>query len=204
MLNKWTERVVGILARKWAKDTKAGYLINDAYELASQLGSSFLDIGCGYGRFYEYLLTRDRPFHYIGYDSSKAMIAKAHTLHPATRHNFFLHNAFDPFMHEADVVLCKDVFVHLTLQDQVRVLDVMSVSSNNILVISIQVTEGATRIREVPLGGQKFLDVVQNEDEFQQTIFDRIERISSLSVDKKHAIGDVHNAVFVVRRNLAL
>ena len=46
------------------------------------------DVGCGYGKYYEYLLSNFTRFNYFGYDFSKKMIEKANHLYNRSNANF--------------------------------------------------------------------------------------------------------------------
>ena len=52
-------------------------------------GFSINDLGCGYGKMYEYMTSKGYEFQYFGYDLSPAMIEQAQRLHASENCRFF-------------------------------------------------------------------------------------------------------------------
>jgi SAM-dependent methyltransferase len=48
-------------------------------------GKSVLDVGCGFGDFYDYLLAKGHHCHYVGIDINPTLLEVARTRHPALR-----------------------------------------------------------------------------------------------------------------------
>ncbi len=62
-------------------------------EVANMAGKSVLDLGCGLGHFYEFLLTRCAGVRYLGYDFSEKFIARARSKYPKA--TFEVHDVLD-------------------------------------------------------------------------------------------------------------
>ena len=93
---------------------------------ASDEGNNFLDLGCGFGRFLEYLTNAVEEFEYIGFDSSLDMVERVVERFPEHKVNVFHQNITEPLdylgLHRT-IVVCSAVLIHLTVDDQYKILD---------------------------------------------------------------------------------
>jgi len=74
---------------------------------------SFLDLGCGFGRFLQYLSENVDEPDYIGYDSSDSMLNRLIKRFPDYSPRVFLRDITDKITHPQEGVLISAVFVHL-------------------------------------------------------------------------------------------
>ena len=121
MLNDWNEREVKRAETTWG-DTFPAYTL-DMFNFALSSGKSFLDLGCGFGRFLQFLTDEnvEEP-DYIGYDSSDSMIKRITSKFPDYLIRCFLKPITDPITHPQEVVICSAVFIHIKLEDQQKIL----------------------------------------------------------------------------------
>lgn len=193
MTNNWNEVVVNRLERDWNKTKKQG--VYETFSIAGSRGSSFLDIGCGTGRFYNFIYKFCDE--YVGYDSSEAMIQKARSKYPDG--NFILYDITTPFKHDAEVILCNEVFIHLLPELQIKVLDNINKCSANTIIITIQ-TSISPKIEKVGLEKEVFFNVVQDSNEFGSILFSKISNIESINIERYHLTKDVYKSVFLIER----
>lgn len=66
------------------------------------------DFGCGYGALIDYIEKGGFQFHYVGFDISPEMIAKAEELHPRSSQVDFVNN--EGQLREADYTLASGIF----------------------------------------------------------------------------------------------
>lgn len=103
------------------------YLFLAAIDVAiKEENKVFVDLGCGFGRFLEFLTRALEEFHYIGYDSSPDMIKRLSERFPERRINFFIQDITEPLFPTDAVldptIISSAVFIHLTVQDQDKIL----------------------------------------------------------------------------------
>jgi len=98
----------------------------DMFDFAVKSGKSWLDLGCGFGRFLKYLDQKVFEPDYIGYDSSAAMIDRIKERFPNYAIRAFQHTITDPISHQTEVVICSAVFIHITRKEQIKVLQHIS------------------------------------------------------------------------------
>lgn len=127
MLNNWNDREVKRAETTWGH--KYPQYTEDMYGFALANGKSYLDLGCGFGRFLQYLRNAMTDPDYIGYDSSESMISRILERFPEYVLQVFNHNVTDLITHIQDVIVSSAVFVHITLDDQQKIL-------NNILKLN--------------------------------------------------------------------
>jgi len=84
---------------------------------------SWLDLGCGFGRFLEYLEARVEEPDYIGYDSSADMVSRMNERFPAYSPRVFCRDIMAPINNPQSSILCSAVFIHLPFEDQPKILD---------------------------------------------------------------------------------
>lgn len=76
-------------------------------KIISQQDFSINDLGCGYGKYYEYLSQHYSDFVYSGYDLSCKMIENAKKIYPAM--HFEMISQLDD-MHEAEYSIASGIF----------------------------------------------------------------------------------------------
>ena len=116
-INDWNQAQVKRAETTWGQTVPPyskemfDFLINNC--------NSFLDLGCGFGRFLEYLpSTRN----YIGYDSSQAMVRRITRRFPDVKERVFHRSITEPILHRQEGILVSAVLIHLKLSDQNKVL----------------------------------------------------------------------------------
>lgn len=121
MLNDWNEREVTRAETTWG-DTLPQYT-KDMFNFAVCSGRSYLDLGCGFGRFLKFLDTNVEEPNYIGYDSSEAMLTRIKKHFPEFNISIFQRNVTDAITHPQEVIISSAVFIHLATKDQQKILD---------------------------------------------------------------------------------
>lgn len=119
--NDWSKAEVKRAERTWGHKTPQ-YTI-DMFEFAIDNCSSWLDLGCGFGRFLEYLDNKKPEADYIGYDSSADMIDRIKERFPEYHPRLFHRDITAPINNNQESILCSAVLIHITLQDQEKVLN---------------------------------------------------------------------------------
>lgn len=120
MLNDWNGREAKRAENTWG-DTLPQYS-KDMFNFAVCSGRSYLDLGCGFGRFLRFLNDNVEEPNYIGYDSSKAMLERLRKNYPEFTITTFLRNITDPLTHPQEVIISSAVFIHLAIEDQQKIL----------------------------------------------------------------------------------
>lgn len=93
------------------------------FEFAIAQGGSYLDLGCGFGRFLDFLVDNVSEPNYIGYDSSEAMLERLRARHPEYFVGTYLKNITDSIVHPQEVVVASAVFIHIPRACQDTVLE---------------------------------------------------------------------------------
>lgn len=120
-INNWNPKKVKHFHNTWGQLTPPHIKYMFDFCLPS---NSFLDLGCGFGRFLKYLLdNKQEPFTYTGYDASSAMLDKIKEEFPNYKNSIHLHDVTKPFNHKASCIIISAVFIHLLFKDQLKVLD---------------------------------------------------------------------------------
>ena len=200
-MNKWSKKIVDILERNWEGRNQSTAL--KAFAMAADSGSSFLDLGCGYGRFYDYLKRNmKKQFRYTGYDSSSAMIKKAIAKYPEAEKRFILRDVTKRFQNNAAVIMCHDLFFHLRLKDQEKILSSINISSAKTVIITIQITNREPVIEKATLDGQEFLNIVQDLDEFKQTLAKTISDMTSIQTfeNRLNRRRGIYKSTIIIKR----
>ena len=192
MLNYWDNNVVKKLETDWNRLSDKG--MEHMFSLAEGLGDSFIDLGCGYGRFLEFLKKNHTDLEYFGYDSSISMITLAMQRNPG--YSFSVADITAPLYqwmlvnHYVDVVVCNEVLIHLPIVQQPFLLRNIGRVNFEHLLLSIQYGD---KIREeiVSLENQQFHNIVQNKNVFVESLIREVGGIESISETSFHLIGDV-------------
>lgn len=120
MLNDWNEREVKRAETTWGH--KFPKYTEDMYDFALSNGNSYLDLGCGFGRFLQWLKVKSSEPNYIGYDSSPSMLNRILERFPEYSLQLFNRNVTDRITHIQDMIVSSAVFVHLTPDNQQTIL----------------------------------------------------------------------------------
>lgn len=119
-INIWDKGEVNHAETVWGKTTPDH--ICDMYDFVIDGVKSWLDLGCGFGRFLKYLEDRVEEPEYIGYDSSHDMIERIKENFPHYSPRIFFHDITKPITNNQDAILCCAVLIHLNSQDQAKAL----------------------------------------------------------------------------------
>jgi len=119
-LNVWSDKEVKRAESTWGQKLPQYSL--DMYNFAIEGVNSWLDLGCGFGRFLNYLLTIDEDPNYIGYDGSPDMIARISERFPIYASRVFVHDITKPILNAQESVVCSAVLIHITAAEQLKVL----------------------------------------------------------------------------------
>ena len=119
-INDWNAEEVQKAEMRWGE--KLPPYILEMFHFAAFPKASILDLGCGFGRFLEYLLELNEDPDYIGYDSSPAMIDRITERFPFYSARIFNRDITDPITHKQQSIICSAVFIHNTLETQEKVL----------------------------------------------------------------------------------
>jgi trans-aconitate methyltransferase len=95
----------------------------DMFNFAITQCNSWLDLGCGFGRFLSYLTSGIEDPDYIGYDSSDSMLERVKENFPHFSPRIFNHPITNPITNIQESIICSAVFIHITLEDQQKVLN---------------------------------------------------------------------------------
>ena len=133
-LNLWNEAQVKRAESTWGHTVHP--YSEDLFNFAIKSGDSFLDLGCGFGRFLEYLINNhpNKDFEYIGYDSSPEMIERTKERFPDYSSRLFVKDITLPIRHTPKVVISSAVFIHLASPDQVKILKNLSVVNSAVAI----------------------------------------------------------------------
>lgn len=157
-LNLWDDPQVKRAEKTWGnsypKYTRA------LYNFAIKSGRSYLDLGCGFGRFLQYLIKHhpDDEFEYVGYDSSPFMIARIITRFPEYGQRCFVRNITDPIIHSAEVIVASAVFIHIPVDHQDKILSNINNMSRKPLAIGFDINCPDKKVAE---GRSSFETIMQ-------------------------------------------
>lgn len=135
MINDWNKKQVDRAESTWGH-TLHPYSL-DMFNFLLERSNTFLDLGCGFGRFLEYLLAHKEDPEYIGYDSSLPMTERIRSRFPQYSNRIFLKDITSPIAHAQDCILCSAVLIHITLSDQRKVLQNIKATSPRAIAFDI-------------------------------------------------------------------
>lgn len=156
-MNNWDESAVQRAINRWG-DKYPDYLLC-AYQYACGHGKNYLDIGCGFGRFLNYLMWHKKEdYDYIGYDSSEVMLEKIKEKIDSIDHaTVYSKDITQPFAHIADFIMCNAVLIHLSPDDQVKVLRNIASAKPKHAVFDFNIENRKNNIEKTSqLAGQSF------------------------------------------------
>ena len=116
MLNDWNLTESARAEATWG-DAHPQFL-KDMFNFAVCTGSSYLDLGCGFGRFLQFIDTNVDEPNYIGYDSSSAMISRIRERFPNYIISTFERSITEPITHPQESIISSAVLIHLTTKEQ--------------------------------------------------------------------------------------
>jgi trans-aconitate methyltransferase len=123
-LNNWDEVETLRAESKWGH--KIPPYTKDMFDFAIGAGNpeikSWLDLGCGFGRFLEYLESKVEEPDYVGYDSSVDMINRINKRFPAYSPRVFCRDITKPINNPHSSIICAAVLIHLLIKDQSKIL----------------------------------------------------------------------------------
>jgi len=136
-VNNWDEAAAERAVKTWG--TINAKWTHYAFEQAIREPSrSFIDIGCGFGRFYSYLCKHKQEFFYYGFDSSDAMLQKAVAKkRPDMSDKFSHHDILKPILPNGAaprVAICNAVLIHLPdIQQGIVLSNIRDLSPDRII-----------------------------------------------------------------------
>lgn len=134
-INTWDKQEVDHAERVWGGNTPD--YISDMFDFAISSAKSWLDLGCGFGRFLKYLDDRVEDPDYIGYDSSPDMLTRIKENFPHYSPRVFLHNVTDPIVNDQESIICCAVLIHLNSVDQEKILNNIKKSNPKLITFDI-------------------------------------------------------------------
>lgn len=120
-LNVWSEIEVKRAERIWGQ-SRPEFLLSMYRFIIDDKIDSVLDLGCGFGRFAEYIRGLPIPPTYTGYDSSPDMISRLVGRFPEYTDKVHLRQITSPFIHTSDGIICAAVLIHLPITAQDLIL----------------------------------------------------------------------------------
>jgi len=128
-VNDWSKSEVDRAVRTWGSNYPP--YSQDMYSFAIADVSSWLDLGCGFGRFFRYLLKNVEEPNYIGYDSSSSMLKQFKKNFPEFSPLVFEKDITSEIIHQQSSIISSAVLIHITEEDQRKVLqNVLEASPN--------------------------------------------------------------------------
>lgn len=156
--NNWNAAEVNRAENSWGKITPP-YSV-DMFNFVIKGSKSWLDLGCGFGRFLNYLLDSQEDPDYIGYDASVDMVKRIREKFPVYSSKIFQHNITEPIVNHQDAIICSAVLIHITKEDQLKVLNNIKASKPNKIAFDINSPEEAY----IAKGGKDFENFIKGSD----------------------------------------
>lgn len=130
-VNNWSEAEVDRAESTWGQRTPQ-YSV-DMFDFVIEGVKSWLDLGCGFGRFLKYLESKVEDPDYVGYDSSEDMVSRIKKNFPHYSPRLFVHDITAPILNHQEAVLCSAVLIHIPREDQDKVLkNIRAINPRNI------------------------------------------------------------------------
>lgn len=163
-INDWNEQESKRAEKTWGG--KFPQYTKDMFSFALSKGGTFLDLGCGFGRFLGFLTKNTPEPDWIGYDSSKAMIDRINEKFSDYGLQAFHKDITKPITHPRDVIVSSAVFIHLPVSDQDKILHNISMIRPKPVAITFDIncpTEaGIVRLRAQRLNSfERFITVTR-------------------------------------------
>lgn len=119
-LNNWIEPEVNRAEKSWGQKTPP--YTADMFDFIIERMGSWVDLGCGFGRFLNHLTNLVVEPDYKGFDSSPDMTRRLVENYPPYQGRIFTRNITDPIKVDAEAWICSAVLIHITLEEQKKVL----------------------------------------------------------------------------------
>jgi len=163
-INDWNEQEAKRAEKTWGG--KFPQYTKDMFNFALSKGGSFLDLGCGFGRFLEFLTENAPEPDWIGYDSSEVMIKRINERFSDYGLQAFHKDITKAITHPRDVVISSAVFIHLPVPDQDKILHNIAVMEPKPRAITFDIncpTEtGIVRLKQRKLDSfERFITVTR-------------------------------------------
>lgn len=201
-INDWNRHYVRLFEHSWGRKSPRYTLAMFSFALAG--GDSWLDLGCGFGRFLRYLLTKRKSPNYIGYDSSLAMVERIRELYPRFKRRIFFRNIAEPLAHKQESILASAILIHLPQESQLNVLKNVAELKPKSFTFDINGWNSRKGLYfDTTVSGRNFLLIYQSSK-------DMLDLVKSLFHDyaistRRYALkGDAHKTVFFLRRRTSL
>jgi trans-aconitate methyltransferase len=163
-LNNWNIAEVNRAENSWGKVTPS-YSV-DMFNFIIKDIKSWLDLGCGFGRFLNYLINSQEDPDYIGYDSSLDMVKRIREKFPTYASRVFQHNITQPIVNHQEAIICSAVLIHITKEDQNKVLKNIALSNPQKVTFDINCPEKDY----LDNGGKDFYKIIRGaEGSFRMT-----------------------------------
>jgi len=129
---------------------------------------SFLDIGCGNGRFLKYIAQKKEKFEYTGIDNSEELLTEARKISiPSSKfYNLDLTSEWDLKEKKYDLIVCFGVLHHL-LNEMNRVFLISKISQ--LLSDSGKAVITVWKFLNDPAQSKKIMKKLKGENNFQMT-----------------------------------
>lgn len=144
-LNNWSLAEVNRAESTWGK--KVPPYSKDMFDFAIEGCNTWLDLGCGFGRFLNYLTNFKELPNYIGYDGSADMIARLSENHPVYSSRVFRRDITEPITNHQDSIVCSAVLIHLPKESQLKILQNVKTSGPRKFAFDINSPEEETLSR---------------------------------------------------------
>lgn len=163
-VNNWNIAEVKRAENSWGNITPQ-YSV-DMFNFIIKGSKSWLDLGCGFGRFLNYLIDSQEDPDYIGYDASTDMVNRIRERFPIYSSKIFQHNITEPIVNHQDAILCSAVLIHITKEDQTKVLNNIKASKPSKIAFDINSPEES----HIDKGGKDFENFIKgSEGTFRMT-----------------------------------
>ena len=164
-INNWSAVEAARAENTWGH--KLPQYTIDAFKFITEDTKSWLDLGCGFGRFLTWLDLAVTDPDYIGIDSSQAMIDRLLANHPTYETRVFAKDITLPLVHYQQAVICSAVMIHIPVTHQNKVLQNVKAISPYKFVFDINCEDlnGKDNVeRFIKLTEHKFRMTWQDED----------------------------------------
>ena len=119
-LNTWSKAEVDRAESTWGQIVPP--YSKALFDFAIKDCHSWLDLGCGFGRFLNYLTNLKELPDYIGYDSSADMIARVSERFSEYSSRVFKRDITAPINNSQNSIICSAVLIHLSKIEQDKIL----------------------------------------------------------------------------------
>lgn len=118
---------------------------------------SVVDIGCGDWEFSQ--LVDWTAINYIGYDIVKSVIENNSRIYSKPTIQFIHENFLDVDLPKADLLICKDVFQHLSNEEIIAFLPQLKKFKHCLITNDVNPNNNSSDNHNIPIGGYRPLDL---------------------------------------------